>query len=135
MRTTAKACATGFLTALIAWVLSGCGKMPSAAEYMEQARAFHAKRDHKAAIILLKNVLSTAPDDSNAHLLLGTLYNETGEYVFAEMELRRAQLQMPIPLPSQQDLRTHCWAGASTRSCWTSLNFSKKSTLSSHRNF
>lgn len=92
MRTTAKACATGFLTALIAWVLSGCGKMPSAAEYMEQARAFHAKRDHKAAIILLKNVLSTAPDDSNAHLLLGTLYNETGEYVFAEMELRRAQL-------------------------------------------
>lgn len=110
MRTTAKACATGFLSALIALVLFGCGKAPSAAEYMEQARAFHTKRDHKAAIILLKNALSTAPDDSNARLLLGTLYNETGEYAFAEVELRRAQQDHADPFAVTAGL-ARSWLG------------------------
>ena len=91
MRTTVKACSTYFLSALLALAIFGCGKRPSAAEYTEQAKAFHAKRDHQAAIVLLKNALSTAPDDSNVRLLLGTIYNETGEYAFAEVELRRAQ--------------------------------------------
>ena len=91
MRTTVKDCATYFLSALIASGFFGCSKTPSAAEYMQEAKAFHAKRDNRAAIIQLKNALSTAPDDSEARLLLGTLYNETGDYAFAELELRRAQ--------------------------------------------
>ncbi len=110
MRTTAKARATSYLSALIVLVLFGCGKAPSAAEYTEQARAFHAKRDHKAAIILLKSALSTAPDDSNARLLLGTLYNETGEYAFAEVELRRAQQEHADPFAVTAGL-ARSWLG------------------------
>lgn len=110
MRTTVKACATYSLSALIALVLFGCGKAPSAAEYMQQAKALHANRDHQSAIVLLKNALSTAPDDSNVRLLLGTLYNETGEYTFAEVELRRAQLAHADPFAVAAGL-ARSWLG------------------------
>ncbi len=71
--------------------MSACGKQESAQKYLEDAKAFRQKGDEKAAIIQLKNALQLAPDNGEARYLLGTLYNETGDYQSAENELQRAQ--------------------------------------------
>lgn len=69
--------------------LVGCVKSPE--QYLQQAKASHAKHNDKAAIVQLKNVLAEQPDNAEARFLLGIIYNGTGEYAFAEIELRRAQ--------------------------------------------
>jgi Tfp pilus assembly protein PilF len=56
-----------------------------------EARQYQQKGDFPAAIIQLKNALQKNPDDAEARLLLGTVYNEAGDPQSAEKELRRAQ--------------------------------------------
>jgi putative PEP-CTERM system TPR-repeat lipoprotein len=70
--------------------LTGCGRADSAVALISEAKAYQQKGDKKAAIIQLKNALQKSPDNAEARYLLGTLYNETGDPLSAEKELRKA---------------------------------------------
>lgn len=71
--------------------LSACSKAElTDAEYVQSAKAYQDKDELKAAVIELKNALLQNPDNTEARLLLGTVYVELGDGVSAEKELRRA---------------------------------------------
>ena len=72
--------------ALLAAALGGCGRDASPRQYLQEAKAFQARHDHKAAIIQLKNALAQDPENGEARFLLGSSYVETGQYAFAEIE-------------------------------------------------
>jgi putative PEP-CTERM system TPR-repeat lipoprotein len=72
--------------------LSACSKAElTDAEYVQSAKAYQDKGELKAAVIELKNALLQNPDNTEARLLLGTVYVELGDSASAEKELRRAQ--------------------------------------------
>jgi len=76
-------------------LLTACGE-PSVAESMDSARSYLARRDDKAAIIELKNVLQKRPDLGEARFLLGKASLRAGDAAAAVAELRRAaDLQYP----------------------------------------
>jgi putative PEP-CTERM system TPR-repeat lipoprotein len=75
---------------LLSGGLASCGRNDSAEELVAQANQYHQKGDQKAAIIQLKNALQKKPDDAQARFLLGSIYNETGDPLSAEKEIRRA---------------------------------------------
>lgn len=60
-------------------------------EFIREAEEYINKGELKAAIIQLKNALRADPDDGEARLTLGILYNRVGNAVSAEKELKRAQ--------------------------------------------
>lgn len=78
-----------FVVAVLLSSLAGCTE--SAEQYLQQTQAFHVIHDYKSALIQVKNVLAEQPDNGEARFLLGTIYNQTAEFGFAEIELRRAQ--------------------------------------------
>ena len=71
--------------------VTSCGKSQTPQALVAEARQYQQKGDFPAAIIQLKNALQKNPDDAEARLLLGTIYNEAGDPPSAEKELRRAQ--------------------------------------------
>lgn len=78
------------LTALlIAASLAGCwnGDRDS---LLASARKYRQNGELRAAIIEFKNVLEQHPDDGETRYMLATTYNETGEALTAEKEIRRA---------------------------------------------
>lgn len=78
------------LTALVV-TTAGCSKTESSQKYVQEAKTLHSKGDNKAAIIQLKNALQKDADNKEARYLLGTIYNQTGDFASAEKELRKAQ--------------------------------------------
>jgi len=70
--------------------ISGCGKTQSTESLLAEAKQYQQKGDRKAAIIQLKNALQKNPDNVETRYLLGTIYNEIGDPVSAEKELRKA---------------------------------------------
>ena len=77
-------------TILVA-VAAGCGVSGGDPQsLMTKAQQHREKRDHKAAIIELKNVLQKDADHGEARYLLGLSYFDTRDYRSAEQELRRA---------------------------------------------
>jgi putative PEP-CTERM system TPR-repeat lipoprotein len=70
--------------------LAGCSKVQSAEALVSEAKEYRQKGDNKAAIIQLKNALQKNADDAQARYLLGVIYNETGDPLSAEKELRKA---------------------------------------------
>lgn len=70
--------------------ITACSKTQSTETLVSEARKFQQKGDNKAAIIQLKNALQNDPNNSEARFLLGTLYNETGDPLSAEKEIRKA---------------------------------------------
>ena len=70
--------------------LASCGRNDSPEQLVAEAAKYQQKGDRKAAIIQLKNALQKKPDDAEARFLLGAVYNETGEALSAEKEIRRA---------------------------------------------
>jgi putative PEP-CTERM system TPR-repeat lipoprotein len=70
--------------------ISGCGKTQSTESLLTEAKQYQQKGDNKAAIIQLKNALQKNPDNIETRYLLGTIYNEVGDPVSAEKELRKA---------------------------------------------
>lgn len=70
--------------------LSACSKTSSSEALISEAKQYQQKGDSKAAIIQLKNALQKNPDDAEARYLLGNIYNDTGDALSAEKELRKA---------------------------------------------
>lgn len=75
---------------LLTGSLASCGRNDSPEQLVAEASKYQQKGDRKAAIIQLKNALQKKPDDAEARFLLGSIYNETGESLSAEKEIRRA---------------------------------------------
>ena len=78
------------LAALIGGGISACSKVENTQALVSQAKQFQQKGANPAAIIQLKNALQKNPDDPEARYLLGMIYQETGDPVSAEKELRKA---------------------------------------------
>mgnify|MGYP000247502158 FL=1 len=81
---------TSSAIALLVCTSSGCKKSPSTETLVAEAKQYQQKGDNKAAIIQLKNAIQKNPEDAETRFLLGSLYNDTGEAVSAEKELRKA---------------------------------------------
>ncbi len=71
-------------------VLGACGKTETSASLVAEAKQFQQKGDTKAAIIQLKNAIVKDGADKDARLALGLLYNDTGDALSADKELRKA---------------------------------------------
>ena len=76
-------------TALAAVLVAGCGQ-DKPDQLVASAKAYMAKNDQKAATIQLKNALQAEPQNAEARYLLGVSLAESGDYVSAEKEFRRA---------------------------------------------
>ena len=70
--------------------LAACGHNDSPEQLVADATKYRQKGDQKAAVIQLKNALQKKPDDADARFLLGSIYNDTGDALSAEKEIRRA---------------------------------------------
>lgn len=77
-------------TLMLAAGLSGCGKTESSASLMADATQYRQKGDNKAALIQLKNAASKSPEDGEVRFQLAAVYNEMGDAVSAEKEIRKA---------------------------------------------
>ncbi len=71
-------------------LIAGCGDRRDNQTRLEQASKLVQAGNHSAAIIELKNAVENAPQDKQARLQLGALYNTAEQYPFAEKELRKA---------------------------------------------
>ncbi|HSW04890.1 XrtA/PEP-CTERM system TPR-repeat protein PrsT [Aquabacterium sp.] len=76
-------------TLLLALVLTACGGK-SEGELLASAKDYLDKRDAKAAVIQLKNLLEKNPSSAEGRFLLGQALLENGDAAGAEAELRRA---------------------------------------------
>jgi putative PEP-CTERM system TPR-repeat lipoprotein len=74
---------------LAAALLGACGR-ESPERLMSSAKEYLAKGDRNAALIQLKNLVSKAPNDGEARLLLGQTLLEGGDYAAAEQQLNKA---------------------------------------------
>jgi putative PEP-CTERM system TPR-repeat lipoprotein len=70
-------------------LLSACGGK-NEGELLASARQYLEKRDAKAAVIELKNVLEKNPQSAEARFLLGQALLESGDPLGADVELKRA---------------------------------------------
>jgi putative PEP-CTERM system TPR-repeat lipoprotein len=77
-------------TLMLAAGLSGCGKTESSASLMAEAKQYEQKGDNKAALIQLKNAATKSPEDAEVRIQLAVLYNQIGDPVSAEKEIRKA---------------------------------------------
>lgn len=79
------------LSALLLASLGACQRASTSPALFADAQQYRQKKQPKAAIIQLKNLLQQDPNHADARLSLGQLYLEMGDAVSAEKELRRAQ--------------------------------------------
>lgn len=70
--------------------LSACSESKNSEKLLSDAKQYQQKGDNKAAVIQLKNILQKDPDNKDARYLLGSIYNQTGDALSAEKELRKA---------------------------------------------
>jgi putative PEP-CTERM system TPR-repeat lipoprotein len=77
------------LAVLGLFLLAGCQR-PSLEELRADALRFQQAGNNAAAIIQLKNALAIRHDDAELRYLLATMYNDTGEVLAAEKEIRQA---------------------------------------------
>ena len=78
-------------TSLVIAGLVGCRSGGTEADLTASARSYLEKKDHRAAIIQLKNVLNQNPDAVEARMLLGQALLMDNEPAAALLELRKAQ--------------------------------------------
>jgi putative PEP-CTERM system TPR-repeat lipoprotein len=82
--------ARSLVAAAVAFALvAGCADEKPAA-LVASAKEYLARKDFKASEIQLKNALQQEPQNAEARYLLGLSLNESGDFVSAEKELRRA---------------------------------------------
>lgn len=77
------------LALVTAALLSACGG-PSETDLLASARSAMDKKEHRAAIIQLKSALQKDGQSGEARYLLGKALSETGDFVAASVELRKA---------------------------------------------
>lgn len=75
---------------IIIGILFACGVGMAESQYVSKAQKYIAEGKFKAGLIELKNALQENPDNTQARLLLGKLYLDTGNLPSAEKELSRA---------------------------------------------
>ncbi len=78
--------------ACISGLVTACGEEKSE-DLMSSAKTYLAKKDDKAAIIQLKNVLQKNPSQPEARFLLGQALLNSGNAVAAIVELRKALIK------------------------------------------
>ncbi len=81
---------TLIVTSLVIAGLAGCRSGGSEADLTASARSYLDKKDQRAAIIQLKNLLSSNPDSVEARVLLGQAMLMDGDPASAQLELRKA---------------------------------------------
>lgn len=94
---------------LIALVLGACGG-DSPESLIASSKEFLAKKDNKAAVIQLKNVLQQNPNLAEARFLLGSALLESGDLAGAELELRKA-LELKHPADAAAPLLARAMLG------------------------
>jgi putative PEP-CTERM system TPR-repeat lipoprotein len=77
-------------TIVVALAFGGCERFKSPEALYRDAQRLHLSGDDAAAVIQLKSVVQKSPDFAAARYLLGVSYNDLGQYLDAEKELRRA---------------------------------------------
>ena len=82
---------------LLSLLFVACGDKPDA--MLISAKDYLAKNDNKSAVIQIKNVLQSNPDQPEARYLLGSALLNSGDPVGAETELRKA-----LDLKQPQDM-------------------------------
>ncbi|WP_210395001.1 XrtA/PEP-CTERM system TPR-repeat protein PrsT [Motiliproteus sediminis] len=75
---------------LVSVLLSGCGAEKSAEDHLRSATERLAQGDKEGYVIEIKNALQKDAQNGGARLMLGRFYLESGEWVAAEKELRKA---------------------------------------------
>ncbi|ALK95220.1 hypothetical protein AB595_27190 [Massilia sp. WF1] len=87
-----KALSTALVTGaiIVTAALGGCNRTKPTEQLLAEAKQYQQKGETKAAMIELKNAVANSPENGEARLALGTLYVESGDYVSAEKELRKA---------------------------------------------
>jgi putative PEP-CTERM system TPR-repeat lipoprotein len=88
-------------TLLLSVGISACSRTETTETLLADAKQYQQKGDTKAALIQLKNAVAKSPEDGEARMLLATLYSETGDYVSAEKEVRKA---MGLGIPAERTL-------------------------------
>lgn len=80
------------LVILAALWLGGCDRTSNLtdAEFLEKARALHAKGDDKSAVVEARNALQKNPKNTEARILLATIYLDAGGGKQAQNELEIA---------------------------------------------
>jgi len=89
MGCTMKSFRTLFLCAALALV-AACGRGNDPAQLVASAKSYLEKKDYAASAIQLKNALQKEPTNGEARYLLGVALSESGDFLSAEKELRRA---------------------------------------------
>lgn len=79
-------------------IVSGCGRENSE-NLLASAKEYLAKKDDKAAVIQLKNVLQDKPDSAEARFLLGRALLQGGDAKAAAIELQKA---LDLKYPAEQ---------------------------------
>ncbi len=72
--------------------MSACGVGGGESSGLDAARSALEKRDYKAAVVGLKEVLQAQPDSPQARLLLGKVLVEAGDLPGGEVELKKARV-------------------------------------------
>lgn len=80
-------------------LLVACGNSQTSEKLLQDAHKYHDAGDSRSAIIQLKNVLQKNPDSKEARTLLGNIYNEIGDPLSAEKELRKA-IELGVSKPT-----------------------------------
>jgi putative PEP-CTERM system TPR-repeat lipoprotein len=82
--------ATVTVAMLASSLLSACGA-DSPQALIASAKASMARNDDKTAVIQIKNALQENPNSGEARFLLGSTLLDEGDFVAADLELRKAQ--------------------------------------------
>jgi putative PEP-CTERM system TPR-repeat lipoprotein len=75
---------------IVSAALGGCNRSKPTEQLLADAKQYQQKGETKAALIELKNAVANSPENGEARLALGVLDVETGDFVSAEKELRKA---------------------------------------------
>src|SRR5690349_3877626 len=75
---------------IVSATLGGCNRSKPTEQLLADAKQYQQKGETKAALIELKNAVANSPENGEARLALGALDVETGDFVSAEKELRKA---------------------------------------------
>jgi len=86
---------------LLGLLVTGCGQHQSVDELVASAKQYRQQGNPKAAVIELKNAMQHNPDNGEVRLLLGSIYNDMGDPLSAEKEVRKA---MTLGLPPARTL-------------------------------